>query len=80
VLVSGKNTASKLILRVVPDAELRLDAYLPPFAGFFANVGEARSEVSLDSFNKPQILKTESVGTCQVLLPRNCAKSAWHLA
>ena len=42
VLVSGKNTASKLILRVVPDAELRLDAFLPAFAGFFANVGEAR--------------------------------------
>jgi len=26
----------------------------------------------LDSFDKPQILKTESVGTCQVLSPRNC--------
>ena len=35
-----KNTASKLILRVVPDAELRLDAFLPACAGFFANVGE----------------------------------------
>ena len=37
-----KNTASKLILRVVPSAEPRLDAFLPAFAGFFANVGEAR--------------------------------------
>jgi hypothetical protein len=36
VLVSGKNTASKPILRVVSDAELRLDAFLPAFAGFFA--------------------------------------------
>ena len=40
VLVSGKNTASKLILLVGPDAELRLDAFLPAFAGFFADVGQ----------------------------------------
>jgi len=42
VLVSRKNTASKLILLVGPDAELRPDALLPAFAGFFADVGEAR--------------------------------------
>jgi len=42
VLVGGKNTASKLILPVGPDAELRLDALLPAIAGFFADVGEAR--------------------------------------
>jgi hypothetical protein len=42
VLVSGKNTASKLIVLVGPDAELRLDALLPAFAGFSADVGEAR--------------------------------------
>jgi hypothetical protein len=40
--VSGKNTASKLILPVGPDAELRLDALLPAFAGFSADVGEGR--------------------------------------
>ena len=37
VLVSGKNTVSKLILLVGPDAQLRLDAFLPAFAGFFAD-------------------------------------------
>jgi hypothetical protein len=42
VLVSGKDTASKLILLVGPDAELRLDALLPACAGFFADVGEGR--------------------------------------
>jgi len=42
VLVSGKNTASKLIWLVGPDAVLRLDAFLPGFAGFFADVGQAR--------------------------------------
>jgi hypothetical protein len=34
VQVSGKNTASKVILLVGSDAELRLDAFLPAFAGF----------------------------------------------
>jgi hypothetical protein len=37
VLVSGKNTVSKLILLVGPDAQPRLDAFLPAFAGFFAD-------------------------------------------